>query len=1212
MQLTQGKGQNSPITVSLQVIPIFLKKIKVLYRFRQLVVWCGIWLTLQLGAGSVYAQLGDYHLQLFDFTYGIRPGTINGMCKDKQGFVWILYTRAVQRFDGKEVINFRFPKGVTNITCDEAGRIWVNSTTDIFRFNPETLRFDNVPVVSREQKFSIGPIFAMPGGHTWAITSRCFLAYDPDQNVFADLAQSIPVPPPYHAASLSVLGPQLYFGSGQMVYRFDAISGAVDSLPGKSLRRLFALSRDSILLSSWDLHSYWYDFGAHQVTLAELPDTLKTSPDAPWSVRSVARMNSGYYIISSQEGLLFYHPRVKEFLPLRLLYKGKPIYTNDFTNNILIDDEQFAWVATLDGVGRFSLLGQAFGLWRSRHFYDHLPSGIDNIRQIAEGNEEQLWIATGHGFIRWDQRTNQHKQYLPKYGSNTQLAFPSVRGIAFDGRNVILGPSDLGIWLFDPVRETYRRPVYADDDVRKASEHDFIDYLGRLRDGKILVPGRDHLYLLDGDTYTLSFLDLPFARENNNFVFQTPDNIVWVTTLGGLYALDEQLRYLGKADLGADHGYVIAGCPRADGSLLFSTQSNVYTARYIDGNILIDPFHALPDTEGVNILIEDHQKMIWATTDNGLFRYDPATDRLNTFDYTDNLQGFGFNGNSWIISSRNVLYIGGTNGINYFIPEKIQVSEERLNLFIQHVHGGKGDSTIYSLDRMARVPWAHRSLECQFVCPYFNNPGKLRYRYRLIGLDEDWKYVGNNNAVRFTSLAPGEYTLMMEASINNADWVPSRNTFSFKILPPFWLSWWFLALVLLGAVLILYAIERIRDKRVREKQEELEAEQAINYFSSRMVENESVDDLLWDVARNCIGRLQFEDCVIYKLDEGRDILVQCAAYGPKNPERREILSPLEIRVGEGIVGTVAKTGVAEVITDTTKDPRYIVDDRQRKAEIAVPIVSGGRVLGVIDSEHSRKRFFTQRHLSILTTIASLCAAKMVKARAEAEKSETERILMATQQQMADIEMQALRAQMNPHFIFNCLNSINRYIVKSDQVTASLYLTRFAKLIRLILDNSNSKAITLTNELEALRLYIEMEMIRFEKQFTYSITVAEEVLSDHVYVPPLIIQPYVENAIWHGLLHKEAEGHLSINVSLDTQAVLQCMIEDNGVGRAKARELKSKSASSNKSLGMKLTESRLALLNKNAQWDTIVQIHDLQDAAGQPAGTRVTIRIPIDG
>ncbi len=220
------------------------------------------------------------------------------------------------------------------------------------------------------------------------------------------------------------------------------------------------------------------------------------------------------------------------------------------------------------------------------------------------------------------------------------------------------------------------------------------------------------------------------------------------------------------------------------------------------------------------------------------------------------------------------------------------------------------------------------------------------------------------------------------------------------------------------------------------------------------------------------------------------------------------------------------------------------------------------------------------------------------------------ILMSTQQKMTEVEMQALRAQMNPHFIFNCLNSINRYIVKSDQTTASLYLTKFAKLMRLILDNSNSKNVILTNELEALKLYIEMEALRFDKKFTYEIKVEDNLGPDTIEVPPLIIQPYVENAIWHGLLHKEQNGHLSIRVSMAGEAMLQCIIEDNGIGRVKAKELKSKTATSRKSLGMQLTESRLDLLNKHTALNASVEIVDLQNENNESVGTRVVLNIPV--
>jgi len=222
---------------------------------------------------------------------------------------------------------------------------------------------------------------------------------------------------------------------------------------------------------------------------------------------------------------------------------------------------------------------------------------------------------------------------------------------------------------------------------------------------------------------------------------------------------------------------------------------------------------------------------------------------------------------------------------------------------------------------------------------------------------------------------------------------------------------------------------------------------------------------------------------------------------------------------------------------------------------------------------------------------------------------TEALKTAFNKKIAEVEMRALRAQMNPHFIFNCLNSINRYIVKSDAQTASLYLTKFSKLIRLILDNSEGKNVMLSQELEALKLYIEMEALRFDHKFTYQIELAEGVSVDTIEVPPLIIQPYVENAIWHGLLHKETAGKLLISIHTERD-MLVCKIEDNGVGREKAKEFKSKSATSRKSMGMKITEDRISILNEHASEKSSVEIVDLTDANGNAAGTCVIINIQM--
>jgi putative methionine-R-sulfoxide reductase with GAF domain len=486
-------------------------------------------------------------------------------------------------------------------------------------------------------------------------------------------------------------------------------------------------------------------------------------------------------------------------------------------------------------------------------------------------------------------------------------------------------------------------------------------------------------------------------------------------------------------------------------------------------------------------------------------------------------------------------------------------------------------------------------------------PLNAQYRYQIDGYEKVWKILGGQNELR---LPAGHYILRIQHSFDGITWYGGEEPICFTVARPFWEGPWFAALMWAIAGGLFWYWASTRSKQTREQQEALEAEQAINYLATSLYQQDTVETIIWDVARNCIGRLQFEDCVIYLTDPERQVLVQKAAHGPKSPRQYEITAPLEIPLGKGITGSVALSRKAEIIHDTLKDPRYIVDDEMRRSEITVPIVYGEEVLGVIDCEHSQPHFFKPRHLSILSTIASLCAGKIMRARAEAEKQAAQQALFELRHRVQEAEMQVLRAQMNPHFIFNCLNSINRYIVKSDQATASLYLTRFAKLIRLILDNSNNKHIVLSQELEALRLYIEMESLRFSQKFTWEVILGPEVNADSIEVPPMIVQPFVENAIWHGLLHKTSPGRLSIQCRMPKNGLLECVIEDNGVGREQARLLKSKSATTRKSLGMRLTEDRLTLLNQHAKLNAGVQIEDLKDDGGAPAGTRVTLHIAV--
>ena len=226
---------------------------------------------------------------------------------------------------------------------------------------------------------------------------------------------------------------------------------------------------------------------------------------------------------------------------------------------------------------------------------------------------------------------------------------------------------------------------------------------------------------------------------------------------------------------------------------------------------------------------------------------------------------------------------------------------------------------------------------------------------------------------------------------------------------------------------------------------------------------------------------------------------------------------------------------------------------------------------------------------------------------EVQQLENEKQQTELRQQATELEMQALRAQMNPHFIFNCLSSINRFIIKNETEVASDYLTRFSRLIRMVLTNSQRAVISLQDELEMLCLYLDMERLRFKNSFDYNVHFKNVIDTGAISIPPLLLQPFCENAIWHGLMHKEEHGRLDISINME-ENILYCEITDNGIGRTKAAELGSRSVEKEKSLGLKITKERLALFNKNNRAETFYEIEDLYDVNNEAAGTKVKLQI----
>ena len=214
-----------------------------------------------------------------------------------------------------------------------------------------------------------------------------------------------------------------------------------------------------------------------------------------------------------------------------------------------------------------------------------------------------------------------------------------------------------------------------------------------------------------------------------------------------------------------------------------------------------------------------------------------------------------------------------------------------------------------------------------------------------------------------------------------------------------------------------------------------------------------------------------------------------------------------------------------------------------------------------------------------------------------------------EKKLSELKMQALRSQMNPHFIYNSINSINWFIIKNDQDNASDYLTKFSRLMRLNLENSKLDLVSLANELESIRLYLEMEQLRFERKFEYQIKVESHINTSSIFIPPMIIQPFIENAIWHGIMHKVSDGVIQLGVSI-SKGNLICLIEDNGVGREAAQKINKKKKIKKKSLGMQITKDRLENIKAFYNFETKISIMDLYDELGNAMGTRIALTLPI--
>ncbi|WP_090145646.1 two-component regulator propeller domain-containing protein [Dyadobacter soli] len=1158
--------------------------------------------------------------------------------------------------------NIRWQDGLSakQIRClykDPSGFLWIGTSAGLDRYDGAVVqRYHDT---NGGQKHFVNAILPFKGEDTLIIgLRRGVLLFDKKNGRFSRDARFEALAQKYIVRIRADGQGRIWIGTSDGLYLYDhqKLQSITEAIPEA---RKFDFSRFQLTCMTYDTlrsglwvggnRPFFVDCKANKVYFKG-NNVLKSPLLESEHVNAIAldRHGNVWYGCDTEPSLNYWHYRTGK-LDKYYELDGKMI--GEGCNFLFIDSQDRLWVSTWLFAAFLKEPGQPFR--KLEYSQDQAYTiAYGHFRDAISDKQGNVWLGTINGVSKTLPRDPIEAIYkLPSFEFFLETSFAHANSITIDDKTIIACKED-GVVFYNTADRTYRKYLTPSKRLRNnravmtAKVGDTwwfagFDGIYSLAPGQTVLQRFDQMkkglpsyeapfvfvdkqgniwFEIDGDAYyrynPVTKVCVRFDGTDPRYgLFQFANSQAFVLLSNGDILFAVQGKGLLRYDHAAGRFNALTTPELADEHLYAMRQSktgDIWAASTANGLMKIDPNGRVLNTistknglpyDQVSSLDIDNNGVVWAATREGLAAYDPVSNNVSKveLDLGKTLQDYWnyvtvAGGKIYAVMLDHVVVINPLHFAS--VPVQKPPAITSVKVFGQErIRGLTGGLLELNPDE-SFVTFQYASLSHRDI-------PSLQYSYQLVGLDDDWVPAGRNIIASYTGLLPGDYVFRVRSTDENGRWMKAAETLKIRVLPHWWQTWWFVFACVLAALGVLYWIYHLYNKRLRKK----DLEDTIEYFANSVYGDNSVNEICWDIARNCISKLHFEDCVVYLLDKESGKLIQKAAYGPKSPKEYEILNPIEIAVGEGIVGAAAATGTSQIIGDTSKDPRYIIDDQARASELAVPILHEGQVIGVIDSEHPRKNFYNYGHVRAISTIAAISANKITEAMARAQAERQEIMLLRINKMLAESQLMALRAQMNPHFIFNCLNSIQECIVTQKYAEASRYLNKFAKLFRLVLNNSGRNLITIAEERDVLELYLELELLRFGGGFSYCIDIDLELEDDYVRLPSMLLQPFVENGLWHGLMHKQGERHMNIRFFLIGPELFACEIEDNGIGRKKSAEIRANSSRTreHESRGIRICEDRIDVLARQGNHASL-EVVDRYDADGNPAGTLVRIEL----
>jgi ligand-binding sensor domain-containing protein/putative methionine-R-sulfoxide reductase with GAF domain len=1187
---------------------------------------------------SVLAAQTGLNFQHLNTPNGLSYTGANGLCTDKKGNLWIATGNGLNMFNGRTVEKYfatdhpqLHNSAIVDVVCDEKNRVWVLTYGGGVTMIDEKRQFHRIAIYEGKKWVRTlgildtdkhGAILYTPNGNYSLKESRPYAEAD---SLITNYFNFLPIKD-RGKYQLSGTGRSFHFNDDFYLVTYQNSFLLVKYMTN-TVEKKYAIPNCTALVQ-WETDELlFYDAATAEIksinlVTEEIKFPFKNLKDQKGKLVTgifgyAQKIDDDRYVLTtSDEGIFIYYKNTHKIYNYRHELTDPASINGDNTTHITLGSKGWVFITCyINGVSYFNIHDV---IGDQNVFVDKQGNGYDGtISGIATRDNDTYYFGTSMGLLEWKRSTNT-STFIDFKGADGKPIFKNkeIGSIAIDNDdNIWAGVLNDGIVIIGKNKKIIKY-LRNEQGNKRSLKIRSVRRVNLGPDGYMWTCGRNGISRIDPKTFEIDNFENTSLGRMDSFPISPllfDKNYLWIGASDkGLYQYDLKTKQLTEhAGYGKYKGEGIYDLNMDSAGTLYVANGHGLRIFYKDGRE-----KRFTQKDGLLInraegLLLDRYNRMWVGNDIGLACYNPADSSLRAFDGRQGLSIYGFRVGSYFKTPNGEFIFGTPKGIQYFHPDSLYNRQTSLNVLINKIETKNIVSNITGNGEF-KLAATDNQVTFHFSTVDFSPHIRTYYEYRLIDLDKDWIKTADQNSVRYNSLPWGKYVFKVRISNDNKTWQDAGNEVTVIIAAPFYQRWWFRLLAVAIALLIAWYVYGYFRKKQQKQREELETELVISYFASQINSSYKTDELLWDVAKNLIGKLGFEDCMIYLWNNDRTILIQKAGYGSKGSMQSIMDKEVyHIPKGKGIVGAAVESKHSLLINDTSKDKRYFsADGKIMLSELCVPLVHGNEVLGAINTEHNERNFFTAKHLQMLSTIAVLCANQIQRIHAEEEKQQAKIEVLQNKQKIIESRLQSLRLQMNPHFLFNALNSIQQMILANEEMIATRYLSKFSKLLRTILVHSDKESVSLKEELEILNLYVELESIRFKDSFTYNIEVNDEIDTDEIKLPTLLIQPFVENAIWHGLMHKEGDRLLTVKFS-EKDECIECIIEDNGIGRERSGETKLTTGQGNKhtSKGIAVSKERLNAMGNGTGQHGSVQIIDLRDEQGNAKGTRVQIIFP---